>query len=136
MSLFFLFSATPQPGDLCSLPTGNFFAFPTWYKYLQGQLTLSDPSNPQSSLICQNPHISGLSDIWLIVAAVIEILLRVAALVAVIFVIYGGISFVTSEGDPEKTRTARSTIINSLIGLGIAVMAAAIITFIAKKISS
>lgn len=106
---------------------GGFLGFPTWYHYLQGT---TDPANGLCS-----PQISGLSDIWLIVAAVIEILLRVASLVAVIFVIVGGFNYVTSQGEPDKTSHARSAIINSLIGLVIAVTAAIIVGFIAGSIN-
>lgn len=102
---------------------GSFLGFPTWYKYLS-----SDSANACS------PVITGLSDIWLIVAAVIEILLRVAALVAVVFVISGGFKYITSQGEPENTAHARGAIINALIGLVIAVSAAVIIGYIARSI--
>ena len=97
-----------------------FLGFPTWYEYL---------NHPNG-----HPQLQGLTDIWLIVAAVIEILLRVAAIVAVIFIIYGGFSYTTSQGDPEGTGRAKSTLVNSLIGLAVAVTAAAVVAFIAKSI--
>ena len=99
----------------------DFFGFPTWYKYL---------NHPN----CQ-PQISSLSDIWLIVAAIIEIALRVAAIVAVIFIIYAGFSYTTSQGDPDGTSKAKGALINALIGLAISVTAAAIVSFIAKSIN-
>ena len=100
---------------------GSFLGFNTWYHYLK--LT-SDCS----------PQISSLNDMWLIVAAVIEILLQVAALVAVVFVMIGGFNFVTSQGEPDRTSKARGAIINALIGLVIAVLAAVITGFIAGSI--
>ncbi len=96
-------------------------SFPTWYVYLQ-----RDPTT------C-NPKITSLTDIWLIVAAIIEILLRIAALAAVVFVIYGGILYTTSQGSPEQTGQAKNTIVNALIGLAIAVIAAATVAFIAGR---
>lgn len=104
---------------------GGFFGFPTWYKYLGGQA--------DSQGKC-TPIIGGINDIWLVVAAVIEILLRIAAMAAVIIIIYAGVQYVTSQDSPETTKQARSTIINALIGLALAVMAAVIIEFIAKGI--
>lgn len=100
---------------------GSFLGFPTWYHYLQ---ITSDCS----------PQINGISDIWLILSAVIEILLRVASLVAVVFVIIGGFNYITSQGEPDNTAKARGAIINALIGLSIAVLAAVIIGFIAGSI--
>ena len=101
----------------------SFLTFPTWFHYLK----LDSPPN------C-TPIINSLSDVWLIVAAVIEILLRIASLVAVGFVIYGGISYITSQGSPDNTAKARSVIINALIGLVIAIMSGIVIGFIAGSI--
>jgi len=112
-----------QFGAAC--PGGGFLGFPTWYKYLNGVTTNG---------ACA-PQVSGLNDIWLIVAAVIEILLRVAALAAVGFIIYGGFQYITSQAEPSKTTEARGTIINALVGLVIAIMATAIVGFIARSIS-
>jgi len=108
-----------QFGDACH-PT--FFSFPTWYEYLK-----PDPTT------CA-PTITGLNDVWLIVAAVIEILLRVGALAAIGLVIYGGFEYMTSRGEPEKTNQARQTIINALVGLVITVLAAVIVNFVAGSI--
>ena len=106
---------------------GGFLGFPTWYKYLPGS---SDPTTHLCS-----PQITGLNDVWLIVAAVIEIMLRVAAIVAVVFVIYGGFGYMTSQGEPDKTTKARWTIINALAGLAISVLAAVVVGFIAGSIT-
>ncbi|HVC36210.1 MAG TPA: hypothetical protein VNE40_02080 [Candidatus Dormibacteraeota bacterium] len=104
-------------------PGGDFLGLPKWYKYLQGT---TDPISGACS-----PQLSRLSDIWLIVAAVIELLLRVAAIAAVAFVIVGGIKYTISQGEPDKTAQAKGTIINAVIGLAIAVVAAATVQFIA-----
>src|ERR1035438_6852916 len=79
-----------------------FGIFPTWYEYLPGKKDFYHHCFPQ---------ITSLTDIWLIVAALIEILLRVAAIAAVAMVIYGGIQYTTSQGSPEATAKAKSTII-------------------------
>jgi hypothetical protein len=113
-------------GDACNVSHGNFLSFPTWYEYLDGKL---DGNNT-----CI-PTISGLNEAWLIVAAVIEILLRFAALAAVAAIIYGGFQYTTSQGDPDKTARAKGSLVNALVGLAISVMAAAIVTFIARSIS-
>jgi hypothetical protein len=121
-SLLSFFAAA---GSSCD-PGNAFFGFPTWYEYI-GE---TDPT----SGACM-PAIHGINDIWLIVAAIIEILLRIAALAAVIIIIYGGVQYITSQDNPESTSKARGTIINALLGLALSVMAAAIISFIANNIS-
>jgi hypothetical protein len=117
--IFQLFAAKPCPG-------GGFLGFPTWYKYLPGH---TDPNTHLCS-----PQMQGLNDIWLVLAAIIEIMLQAAALLAVVMVIYGSINFVMSRGEPDKTANARNTIINALLGLAIAVIAAATVNFIAGSI--
>lgn len=104
---------------------GSFFGFPTWYHYL--------PSTLNSDGTC-SLNLTSLSDIWLIVAAIIEILLRVAALVAIGFVIFGAVEYLTSQGEPEKTSRARNTLIDALVGLAIAILSAALVSFIAGSI--
>ena len=72
---------------------GGFLGFPTWYKYL--------PSTTPAGGLC-SPQITKLDDVWLILAAVIEIMLRIAALVQVIFTMYGGFRYGHQPGDPSK----------------------------------
>src|SRR6266542_626553 len=94
----------------CTLSGGSFLGFPHWYKYLDG---IQDANG-----IC-TAHLNGINDIWLVIAALIEILLRVGAILAVAMVIYGGVTYITSQGEPDKTGQAKNTIVNALIGLAI-----------------
>jgi ABC-type Fe3+ transport system permease subunit len=106
---------------------GSFLGFPKWYKYLDAAPIVG------ANNTC-SPQVTSLTDVWLIVAAIIEILLRVSALLAVVFIIYGGFSYTTSQGDPEATSRAKNTLTNALIGLAIAVTATAVVSFIAKSV--
>lgn len=103
---------------------GTFFDFPTWYKYLPRQVGADGTCRP---------HLETIYDIWLIVAAVIDILIRLAAIAAVVFVVWGGIKYIQSRGEPAATKEALQTIQNSIVGLVIAVAASAIVGFIAGK---
>jgi type IV secretion system pilin len=108
---------------------GSFLGFPHWYEYLNGQTIPAVNDVPAQCV----PQISSISDIWLIVAAIVDMLLRLAGLVSIAFVIYGGIMFITSQGDPGKTNKARQTIINALIGVSISIVATIVVTFIAGQ---
>ena len=59
----------------------------------------------------------------------------VAGLVAVAFIIYGGIKYVISQGDPGKTRSATQTIIYAVVGLIVVLMAAAITSLVTGSVS-
>lgn len=106
-------------------PGGTFLGLTKWDAYLPGQ---TDPSTGQCL-----PVINSIGDVWLIVAAVIEMLLRIAGIAAVIMVIFGGIKYTTSMGSPEAVNAAKNTITYSVIGLVIAVSAAFLVTFIATS---
>jgi len=74
------------------------------------------------------------SPLFLIGLAVLNDLIRVAALVSVGYVIYGGIQYAVSQGSPDATHKAQQTIINALIGLVLSILAAAIVGFIGNSL--
>jgi ABC-type Fe3+ transport system permease subunit len=116
-------------GGRCTPKGGSFLGFPTWYKYLPGIETF----NGQVSANVCLPRIQAINDVWLIAAAIVEILLRIAGLVAIAFVIMGGAKYMMSRGEPDKTSGALQTIINALIGLVIAIASTILVTFIAGR---
>ena len=63
-------------------------------------------------------------------------ILGVIGLVAVVVVILGGIQFVTSTGDPAKTKKAKDTILYGIIGLVVALLAFAIVNFVLGNVFS
>ena len=103
---------------------GNLLGFPTWYHYLPATI---------SNGVC-SPQLNSLSAVYLIGAAILEILLRVAAIAAMVFLIYGGVTYITSQGEPDKTQKAKMTIINALGGMLVAITATALVAFIAGRI--
>lgn len=107
----------------------TFFGLPAWYKYLETEKIKDESAGGESCDI----KIGGLSDTWLVVAAIIDILLRLAALIAVGFIIYGGVLYILSQSQPDKTKQAQATVINAVIGLIIAIIATAAVTFFAGK---
>lgn len=75
---------------------------------------------------------TGCSEVVILIAlAVIDILIRVAAMLAVVMVVYGGFTLVTSQGTPDKIAGARKTILNAVVGLVIALVASQFVKFIA-----
>lgn len=109
--------------------SNSFFGIPTWHKYLDKTTDCS----VKFSLTKSNGVFSG-ADALLIGLAIVDILIRIAALVAVAFVLYGGIKYITSQGSPEGTKAAQNTILNAVIGLVIAILAATIVAFIGRAV--
>lgn len=108
----------------CTGSSKTFLGFPTWYKYLDFQ---------EGSEDCEI-EFNFATDISKILLAVFEILLRVAGLVAIGFVLFGGFQYILSQGEPEQVKGAKSTIINAIIGLVIAISATAVVNLIARNI--
>ena len=64
-----------------------------------------------------------------IIINVLNAVIGIAGLVAVIFVIIGGFQYMTSTGDPGKTKKAKDTILYAVIGLAVCALAFAIVNF-------
>lgn len=76
------------------------------------------------------------SDIPSMVQRVVNVMLFVLGAVAVIMIVLGGIKFTTSNGNPEQIKSAKNTIMYSVVGLVVAIMAYAIVNFVVTQITS
>lgn len=77
------------------------------------------------------PQLTGLSDVWLIILPLLEDAIKVAGYVAAGFVIWGGIKYLKSQGDPTELTASRQTIYNALFGLVLVMLSVAIVNFVA-----
>jgi len=105
----------------------QFFGLPEWYKYIK--VTNSNGSCSLSTFTFWPPD-----NLLLILLAILDMLLIIGGIVAVAFVMFGGIQYITSQGEPENTKHARATIINALIGLTITIIAASLVNYIGIKL--
>lgn len=64
------------------------------------------------------------------IRTIVNILLFVAGTLAVIMIIVGGIRYVASAGDSSRVKAAKDTIMYSVVGLAIAIIAYAIVNFV------
>lgn len=67
-----------------------------------------------------------------IIKNVINTMLFVLGMIAVIMIVIGGIRYVTSGGDSTQVAAAKNTVLYSVVGLVIAIMAFAIVNFVVK----
>jgi hypothetical protein len=112
-------------------PDKTFFGLPVWYKYLPVNKTdrACDFSNVH---ILPSP--SGVGDIPLIGLAVLDMLVRLGGLVFVVMILYGGAQYVLSQGEPDKTKGAMTTIINGCIGVGVTIIVVPLIAFLGNRL--
>jgi len=73
------------------------------------------------------PGSTGLMDI---IARTVNAVLLLAGAIAVIYLIYGGILYITAGGDAEKATKGRTALINAIIGIIIILLALVIVVYI------
>ena len=61
---------------------------------------------------------------------VISIILFILGIIAVLMIVIGGVRYTTSNGESQQIKSAKDTIMYSVIGLIVAIMAYAIVGFI------
>lgn len=109
----------------CAKPT--LFGIPSWYSYLNLTYNSLTKTCDIKGFVVPGSFINvGL--------AILDMALHVAGLVAVGFVIYGGILLITSRGEPDKAAQARQAIINALVGLAITLIAVAVVGFLGSRL--
>ncbi|HEX5447726.1 MAG TPA: hypothetical protein VFW90_00800 [Candidatus Saccharimonadales bacterium] len=128
LSVVFFLGDTLTP---CTPANTHFFFLPTWWKYLN---TYYDPLGQCSPAFTDANGTFHLIYILFVGLAVIDMLLRLAGFVAVVSIIASGAQYIFANGNPEKAAGARRRLYNSLIGLGIALVATAVVSFIGKQI--
>lgn len=66
-------------------------------------------------------------------ANIINVIIGITSTIALIFIIIGGINFMTSTGDPGKIKKAKDTILFAAIGLAICATAYVIVNWVIAK---
>lgn len=118
----------------CDKPT--FLGLVPWYQYLD---LAQDPTGTGCRIVnfdSSSGALGAQSPFLLIGLAILENLIRIAGLVAVGYIIYGGFRYMTSQGSPDSTKGAQQTIINALIGVVIAIVAAAGVAYLGNRLAS
>lgn len=66
--------------------------------------------------------------------SVASTLMYVIGGVSVIFIILGGLRYVTSAGDPSSIKSAKDTILYAIVGLVVAIVARLIISYVIENV--
>ena len=144
-------AAQPVPVIVTECTTnGGFFGLEPWYAYLGKEFKYSSGASSGPDDKCdvkcfnlltipnggKNQCGQGNSDVPLVLLAVIDDLLRIVGIAAVGFVIYGGFQYTTSQGSPDATSRAQSTIINALIGMALAMVSILVVSYLGNTFGS
>ena len=82
-----------------------------------------------SNEVKQAAGCSGAANISTVIQNIIVAIIAVLGTVAVVFIVMGGINYITSAGDAAKLKKAKDTIVYACIGLIICALAFAIVNF-------
>jgi hypothetical protein len=80
------------------------------------------------------PVVNANTSFATVVGRFINIALFIGGGIAVLYLIYGGITYVTAGGDQEKATQARTIIVNAIIGIIIIALALALVTWATQAI--
>ena len=73
-------------------------------------------------------------DLPVAIVSILNAIIGTAGLIAVIFIIIGGINYMTSSGEAGKVKKAKDTILYSCIGLAVCILSFIIVNFVITKI--
>lgn len=86
------------------------------------------------ALLGAGGQLTGRTDPGGLITGLINWVIGVSGVMSAIFVVYGGIMYMTSNGDPNRTQKAKNMIMYALIGLAIVALSSVISGFVANMI--
>ena len=107
---------------VCATGAANFFGIQPWHACL--------PKGDDGS-----PQMTSINDIFLIIFPVVEALVKIAVYVAIFYIFWMIIKIFLARGDSGKVAQASMGIRDAVIGMIIALIAVAIVNFIASAVT-
>ena len=86
-----------------------------------------------------SPSFEGVDSSGSLISSVINIvnaMLALAAIAAVVFIIIGGVRYITAQGDEDAVLQAKNTVIYAIIGIVIIILAAVIVNFFVGQVGT
>ena len=97
--------------------------------------TTIPPSVRESVYHCGSTSGNAINSAGNAVSVILSTIIGALGIVAVIFIVMGGVQYLTSSGDPGKVKKAKDTILYACIGLVICALAFAITQFAINAIN-
>lgn len=118
LTVSMLFSA-PVSAATCDKTV---LAYPAWY----------------NGLDCTNGvvQVNDINKIWIIVLNIVQWIIITVGYTALVMIIVSGFQYITAQGEPSKIESAKSSLLNAIIGLAIALSAVLIVRTIQVYINT
>ena len=88
------------------------------------------PQEVKEAAGCPGTAYAGTDKLPNAITTILNSIIAVCGLVAVVFIIIGGVNYMTSSGDAGKVKKAKDTILYACIGLIICALAFAIVNWV------
>jgi hypothetical protein len=102
----------------CSGGDPNFLNFEPWHACLQKKYG--------------SVKIGSYNDVWLIVVPLFDDTIKAAGYVAAGFIIWGGVKYIKSNGDPNDLAQAKDVIRNASVGLVVCILSVTLVQYVAQ----
>ena len=89
------------------------------------------PQSVRDAAGCDNSSSNALPTV---VQNLLNVVIGITGIIAVIFIIIGGVQYMTSTGDAGKITKAKNTILYAVIGLVVVILAFAIVNFVIANV--
>lgn len=103
--------------------------FSLWLLVISFLLFVASPVFAQESLTSP----VGDVDITTVVARAIKLVLGLVGVLALVFFIYGGITWMTSSGNVEQVKKGKNALVWATLGLTVCFLAYSLVTFVITK---
>lgn len=94
------------------------------------------PTNAFSNFNVQSPLKSTITDVPSLILAILNLLITISIPIIVIAIVYAGFTYVTSQGNPEKIKTATRMLTYAIIGAVLIIGALVITQIIGTTVQS
>lgn len=120
----FLVLAQPNYASAASC-NQTFFGMPAWHRGLTDE-------NCNIKKISEDGEggVTLTQFFWTVVANIIDCVFRIAGTAAVGFIVYAGFLYMLATGDSGRVAAAKTTLINAVVGLAIAILASTIVNLV------
>lgn len=124
-------NTTPTPSTGGNTPTGSSGGSGQSYNYNASVCDEDVPDSVKQAAGCD----SSDDPLGNVLVNILNTIIGISSLVAVIFIVVGGVQYITSAGDSSKTQKAKNTILYACIGLAVCALAFAIVNFAVRIIN-
>ncbi|MEK9155844.1 MAG: hypothetical protein AAB360_00885 [Patescibacteria group bacterium] len=96
-------------------------------KIIESSRAATSAGDAVSDLSGGTAFATGTDNIAGLITGIVNILLMIASALAVLYLIYSGILYITAAGNPDNAKKGQQGVVNAIIGIAVIVLSYAIV---------